>query len=157
MGNPEPIRGKVAKILNSRDLVINRGSQDGVRLGMVFNVLDAKAEDIRDPETEEILGSLRRPKVQVKVTELQDRLARASTFQAKRVNIGGAGFGGALSDVARMFEPPKYVTRYETLKTDEATWSDIDEEESFVKTGDPVEQVAIAIEPEYQEETAEAQ
>ena len=38
----EPIRGKVARILNSREMVINVGSDSGVAVGMRFEVMDAK-------------------------------------------------------------------------------------------------------------------
>lgn len=37
--------------------------------------------------------------------------------------------------------PPKYIEEYETLKTKEDTWEDLDEEQSYVKTGDPAVQV----------------
>jgi len=37
--------------------------------------------------------------------------------------------------------PPKWVANYETLKTEEKTWEDLSEKESYVKTGDPVIQV----------------
>lgn len=37
--------------------------------------------------------------------------------------------------------PEEWVIKYETLKTEEKTWEDIDEEESYVKIGDPVVQV----------------
>lgn len=32
------------------------------------------------------------------------------------------------------------MTEYDTLKTTERTWENLDEEDSFVKTGDPVRQ-----------------
>ena len=40
-----------------------------------------------------------------------------------------------------LLKPPKWVTKYETLKTEEKTWEDLDEEESYVNTGDIVVQV----------------
>ena len=43
--------------------------------------------------------------------------------------------------MAQMFMPAKWETKYETLKTEEKTWKDLDEEDSFVKIGDPVVQV----------------
>ena len=46
-----------------------------------------------------------------------------------------------------MFMPPKWITKYETLKTEEQTWEDLDEKSSYVKVGDPVIQV-IPIEKE---------
>lgn len=134
----EPIRGRVARILNSRELAINVGSAQGVRVGMLFDVLDPKGDDIRDPETAEILGSIERPKVRVKVTSVQDRLSVASTFKSKKVNIGGVGDFAGVGRISDMFRPPNYVTKYETLRTNEKTWEDLDETESFVKTGDPV-------------------
>jgi len=134
------IRGKVARVLNSRELALNIGSQNGVRKGMIFDVIDPKGEDIVDPDTGGILGSLERPKVRVKVISVQDKLSVASTYKKERVNIGGVGIG--TSAISQLFiQPPEYVTHYETLKTEEKTWEDISEEESYVKCGDPVVQV----------------
>src|SRR4051812_6821678 len=52
------ITGFVARVLNSRELVINRGSEHGVELDMHFEVLAPEGEDITDPETGEPLGSI---------------------------------------------------------------------------------------------------
>ncbi|MCC6923315.1 MAG: hypothetical protein IT525_09705 [Nitrosomonas sp.] len=116
---------------------------------MYFDVMDPKGEDIRDPDTGEVLGSIERPKVRVKVTQVQERLSVASTYKKERINIGGTGYAavGAVS-LAQALMPPKYVTKYETLKTDEKTWEDLDEEESYVKSGDPVVQVVEKIDPD---------
>lgn len=131
----DPITGRVAKVLNSRELVINRGATHGVRVGMKFQVLDATAHAIEDPETGEALGSVERPKLEVKIATVDDRLAVATTFHERRVKVGGG------VNIGGMFEPPRYETRPQTLKTDEHTWEDLDESESFVKTGDPVRQM----------------
>ncbi len=140
----ELIRGKVARVLNSRELAINVGSKHGVVAGMYFDVLDPKGEDITDPDTGVVLGSIDRPKVRVKIVSVQDGLSVASTFKKKQVNVGGSGTlaGHGLSD---LFLPPKYVTKYETLKTDEKTWENLSESESYVKTGDPVVQVIVEV------------
>lgn len=137
----EPIVGAVAKILTARELVINRGSKHGVKVGMKFQVLDPKGENISDPETGKTLGSIDRPKVSVEVTTVEEQLAVARTFHSRRVNVGGTGGLAGLSALARQFEPPRYLTRYDTLKTEESTWEDLDESESFVKTGDPVREI----------------
>ena len=132
------IHGKVARILNSRELALNIGSNDGVKTGMLFDVLDPKGEDIRDPDTQEILGSIKRPKVRVKITSVQEKLAVASTYKADEINIGGIGDFGGVGRISAMLMPPKYVKKLETLKTMEQTWEDLDEAQSYVKTGDPV-------------------
>jgi hypothetical protein len=135
----QPIRGKVAKILNARELLINRGSEDGVHEGMRFAVLDPQAENVKDPETGEVLGSIFRPKVTVQISQVEPHLSLAETYRKTTVNTGGSSaLGGTLS---KMFEPPNYVERFETLKSSEATWEALPESESFVKTGDPVVQV----------------
>jgi hypothetical protein len=140
------VRGKVARILNSRDLVINRGSEAGVVIGMRFAVLDPAGEGVSDPDTGEVLGSLQRPKVQVEVTQVSSRIAVARTYRHRKVNVGGA-FGGA-GDIARMFAPPRIVERYETFKVDDADWEPLTEEESIVKVGDPVVQIEASEEEE---------
>jgi hypothetical protein len=140
----EIIRGKVARILNSREIVINVGSKHDVVAGMFFDILDPKGEDIRDPDTLEILGSIDRPKVRVQVTTVQEGLSVASTFKKKQVNVGGRGIM-ATQGLSDLFLPPKYITKYETLKTDEKTWEDLSEAESYVKTGDPVVQVIVEV------------
>lgn len=140
--NKSPIRGKVARILTSRQLALNIGEQHSVTIGMKFDVLDPKGDDITDPDTGEVLGSLSRPKVRVKIIEVQERLSLAQTFRKSRLNIGGGGTVFSASEtIANMLKPPKWVAKYETLRTDEQTWEDLEEDESIVKTGDPVVQV----------------
>ena len=135
----EPIRGKVARILNDREIVINVGTTHSVDVGMYFNVIDAKDEEIKDPDTGEVLGSIERPKVRVKVTHVQEKLSIASTYQVNRVNIGGDL--GNLGPFARSLMPPKWIEKYETLRTRDKEWSPLSERESYVKVGDPIVQV----------------
>ena len=40
------IRGKVARVLNSREVALNVGLNNGVEVGMCFDILDPKGEDI---------------------------------------------------------------------------------------------------------------
>lgn len=100
-----------------------------------------KGEDIVDPDTGDVLGSLARPKVRKKVISVQPKLAVASTYKKERINIGGVGIGSA--GLAQLLSPPEYVTQYETLKTTEKTWEDISEKDSYVKRGDPVVEVKV--------------
>jgi hypothetical protein len=141
----QPIRGKVARILNSKELALNLGSKDGVKLGMFFDILDPIGEDITDPDTGEVIGSLERPKVRVKIVRVQERLSLATTYRKKKINVGGSGLGSptrfAGSALTGLFLPPEFQTWQETLKTREKTWEDLSEEDSYVKTGDPAVQV----------------
>ena len=129
-----PIRGKVARILNSREVAINVGSDHGVLPGMYFDIMDQEHRDITDPDTGAILGSIERVKVRVKVVLVKEKLSLVSTYRKKGVNVGG-GFG--LGGLSQALMPPKWVTKYETLKK---TWESLDEDESLVKAGDSVVQ-----------------
>ena len=132
------IRGKVARVLNSREVALNVGKEDGVDRGMQFDVLDPKLDEIKDPDSGDVIGVLNRPKVRVQVSIVGDRFSVARTFRAKRVNIGGSGTFATYPDI---FEPPNWVLRSETLQTSERTWEDLSPAESYVKIGDPAVEV----------------
>lgn len=138
------ITGLVAAILNARELVINRGSRDGVSNGMIFAVLERRGLDIHDPETGELLGSVFRPKSYVRVSRVEGRLSVGRTFRKYKANIGGSSsiFTGGNASLSQLLAPPKWVDRTESLRIDEAEWEEIDPEESIVQVGDRVEQVA---------------
>lgn len=139
-GTTAPIRGKVARILTSREVAINLGSDDGVIPGMYFDILHEEGQEIQDPDTGDILGNIDRPKIRVKVTHVHGKLSLAATFKKKRTNRGGQYY---LEGLSKALMPPRWVTEYETFKTEEKTWENLDERDSFVKTGDPVVQVLV--------------
>lgn len=129
------IEGRVAQILTARELVINRGSAEGVAVGQRFAVLNRRGTDIKDPETGEVLGSVELDKVLVKVVRVDEHLAVARTFRTYKT-----GGGGLWAIAAMQGTPERIVT--ETLRTDERLLKDeLDEKESYVKIGDPVVQV----------------
>ena len=149
----EPIRGKVARVLNSQEIAINIGTANGVTMGMLFDVLFLQSGQIRDPDTKKVLGSVKRTKVRMRVTEVQKKLAVASTYRFRQVNVGGPFDMGPFS---RSLMPSKWITKYETLKKSEkdGVKEDIDEEDSLVKVGDPVVQVIEESDVETEQENA---
>lgn len=139
----EPVRGKVARVLNEREVAINRGSNDGVELGMKFNILNPESQEIHDPDSGELLGYVDRPKAPVKVTMVYDKVAVATTFRFRRVNVGGNGIG------IGGFDPPIWKNRYETFRENGAKKSkDGAEFSKRVSVGDPVVQ-AVEIADDY--------
>ncbi len=135
----KPIRGKVAQILNTREVALNIGTNDGVELGMLFDIMIPNAYDIADPDTGTVLGSLDRPKTRVKIIQAKDNLSLATTYRTKRVNVGGQGFL-----LSSMFEAPRWVTKYETLKINESLENsayELSDADSYISIGDPVVQV----------------
>jgi hypothetical protein len=130
-----PIRGRVAKLITDEELVINRGRRDGVRQRMRFDVLDTRTQDVKDPDTGEVLGSIRRAKTRVIVTAVEDQLCLA-----ERVRSGIS----ALVGLSRAFEPRTTVgasTRSAELAHGSGpSWVE------GVLEGDPVEEV-LNVEP----------
>jgi len=138
------IRGKVAKILNTRELVLNIGSDAGVAKGMVFSILDQAGENIRDPETNKDLGSLRRVKVNVKVNAVYPSMSVAITYKTTGGAIGSAvlrnPFGSDLSRISEILGAySRSVVRHETLAKPEGAYEPLAEKDSFVKIGDVAE------------------
>lgn len=128
------IQGIVAGVINERELSINIGKKKGVKKGMMFKVLASEPLEIRDPETDEVLGTLDREKVRVKVAEVHERFSLCRTFRTKMV--GGFGMYGL-----DLGSSPREVT--ETLKADGAEYPPpLSEEDSYVKSGDRVVKVS---------------
>lgn len=125
------IRAKVAKIIDARTIVLNKGSTDGVEVGMRFAVLNRNGAEIKDPDTGEVLGSVDVEKTVVKISDVQERVSVGRTYRRTRAS----GFA-ALTSLSK-------ESRVETLKTDEATYKqEMDERESYVKVGDEAIQVS---------------
>ncbi|MCX2933056.1 hypothetical protein ORI20_22550 [Mycobacterium sp. CVI_P3] len=76
----EAIVGQVALIEDDHTLVINRGTEAGVAVGMVFAVSSRTGPVVTDPETGRELGRLSREKLRVRVFDVQPLFARAHTF-----------------------------------------------------------------------------
>ena len=129
----EPIRGKVAQVLSSRDFALNVGSANGVTVGMDFDVIDQA--EIMDPDTEELLGHIELSKARVRVTDVQEKLAVATTYRETWTQKLDGTF--ALGSFSRSLMPSSWLAEYESLKTSERLW----DEGSAVSTGDSVVQV----------------
>ncbi|WP_139199281.1 hypothetical protein [Curtobacterium sp. MCBA15_013] len=139
------ITGSVAQIVSDRELILNRGSENGVREGMYFAVLDPGFRGVTDPETGESLGDFRVVKVTVRAVEVAPRLTLARTFRTRTVNVGGTNASfGSLSTVAAALSAPRYIEQVERLVLDENARRPIEPEESVVDRGDPFEEITAA-------------
>jgi hypothetical protein len=131
------IEGKVASVLNERELAINIGVEQGVKEGMKFKVLAEKPTEILDPETGEILGELDREKVRVRVLEVREKFSVCRTYK-KRYASGGPFYN--MFAVGDLVAGPRVVV--ETLKAEDSSLPPpLSEEESYVKKGDRVIQL----------------
>ena len=133
-----PIEGKVARILNERDLVINKGADGGVKEGMKFAVAEPDVV-IKEPDTGEALGSIPREKIRIRIVEVQQKYSIGKTYET---------FIDYVEPPVRfpLLPTPKFpVTRVRTLRRDNTTrFEPMDEESSVIKVGDPVIEVEDA-------------
>jgi hypothetical protein len=130
------IEALVAGILTDRELVLNKGSADGVEVGMRFAVLAKEGVNIADPVTGEPLGDIERPKTMVKVSRVQEKLSVAATYRTKRV---GGGVSSALI-FSSLFSEPRMIE--EKLRADSSTYArPLKPEEAIVQVGDRAVQV----------------
>ena len=83
------LEGKVADVLNERELVINIGSEKGVKLDMKFEVLEKEFYKIKDPDTGKLLDTLDKTKIRVKIVEVREKISIGRTYETYEVNVGG--------------------------------------------------------------------
>lgn len=103
------IAGSVARVEDQSTLIINRGSEHGIRPEMEFAVMADGGDEIVDPETGTVIGELPTEKLRVKIVEVQPKYARAvacRTFNPTRVeypSLVGA-FDSIDESINRMLE-----------------------------------------------------
>ncbi|MGP8025080.1 MAG: hypothetical protein ACLQG5_12980 [Methanobacterium sp.] len=73
----------VVKVLNSYEVAINRGSEDGVREGQMFAIFGFSDEKIIDPESGEDLGLLEIFKGDGEVINVQERMSTIRSARKK--------------------------------------------------------------------------
>lgn len=78
-----------AKVLIRRDnmVTINRGEGGGVAVGEVFNVF-AQGEELKDPDTGEVLGREEVKVGQVKITQVNAKLSQAEVLEDSGIDKG---------------------------------------------------------------------
>ena len=130
------IHGKVAAVLNERDLVINKGFDDGVSEGLSFRVTQPNVS-ITDPDSGVELGVLTREKIRVKVFEVHPKFSVAKTYETFSAPEPSAfEFANALHRRKTVTKVRKILIEPEEQKT-----VTIGAEGSTVNIGDPVVQI----------------
>lgn len=74
------VEGRVATVLNDREIAFNVGQADGVRVDDIARVVVRQA--IKDPGTGESLGIVTRVIARFRVVEVQERLCVGQTIDA---------------------------------------------------------------------------
>lgn len=114
----DKIAGTVAKVLSDREVVLNRGAKDGVKIGDYIGIIDEEASKVPDPDTGDELGELTQFKTSLRITQLSESLSIASTYRVRRVNRGGLGMGMKALEMGRLLREPDWVDEPETMNVD---------------------------------------
>ena len=88
--------GLVAKIIDERRVVLNKGSRDHISNGDRFIVFNLGGE-IHDPETGESLGILEEIKGKGEVIHVQDHMCTIQTYESDIVPVPQLTTGASIS------------------------------------------------------------
>jgi len=133
----KPLEGRVAQVLNERELVINIGATNGVQQGMKFAILSETPTQIRDPKTNEVLDVIDREKIRVEASEVRTKIAICKTYRT--TIIKGRSFLFEYWNEMNM-QPTREIP--ETLRANDSSFPPpLSPEESFIKVNDRVIQV----------------
>lgn len=135
MPSRDPIRGKVAHLVSSREIALNIGAESGVRVGMRFAIHGQRGRPVLDPDTNEKLGELPLTKAVVKVVRVDGKkLATARTFRTIPAVPG-------LADLVYKNSLSGQAESVETLTLDPSHKKADDDLDKTVRVGDPVVEV----------------
>ncbi len=102
--NMEKIEGKVAKILDEYSIVINVGRDNDVVNGMVFVVFVQSDDEIKDPDSGEVLGKLEHVKEYILVSHVQDKFSTCVAGEKEALSREAESHGAQTLSGAMMAE-----------------------------------------------------
>ncbi|GAA0196963.1 hypothetical protein ACFFQF_32570 [Haladaptatus pallidirubidus] len=102
MTTEDTIEGKVVKIISSKEIVINKGEDDGIEEDMEFIVFEI-GDVIEDPDTGEALGNVEHVKARVKPKHIQNEITimRSAEITTKKTGIYGITNAGETKKVTK--------------------------------------------------------
>lgn len=125
------LQALVARVSSKTQLVLNVGSEHGVRPGDTFRIMSDDGIPIEDPETGELLGELPVEKVRVRAQRIYPKICVVETYRT--YTVGGANVLGT------MFGPERTVT--EEMSVERSEDHDVDK---TVRVGDTATLIILA-------------
>lgn len=102
----------VARILSPTKLVINKGSNSGLKEDLRFLIFKLSEDDIIDPETGKSLGKLEIVKGTGRIIHLQDTMATIESDQYKRVQPRRIVKTSSPNRFGLIFEPQQTIEEF---------------------------------------------
>jgi hypothetical protein len=115
------VNGKLADVIDSRQLAFNVGSSQGIKVGVTARMY--REIQISDPETHEMLGGVRVPKLSLRVNFVDDKFCIAEV-----TDVANDDGNPVLSNV---FATRKKVTTSRSLTRSDTVYVKIGEEATF--------------------------
>lgn len=121
------IEGKVAKIIDDTDVVVNVGEEDGVERDMEFIVYEV-GEVIEDPDTGEALGNVEHVKARVKPKHIQEKITVMTSAETTTKNTGVYGLNLSQSKTVQRSIASSAEEEYDDeVKVDDLIRQDVSE------------------------------
>lgn len=87
---------KIARVLSSTEVILNKGTDAGVEVGQIYGILDGRTSDIQDPDSGEPLGDFPRYLARVEIRSVQKLMSYATYYSPSLASttfmelVGGA-------------------------------------------------------------------
>lgn len=133
----DKIQGTVLRVLSDQDVVIDKGHEDGVSEGDYIAISGDTDSNVVFSEDGKNLGKLITIKASLRVTQVTDNLAIASTYRMVDVNVSGMGFGlTSPPGLAQLTSPPKHERRIQKIESSEKLDVQVSQRKIKVENGD---------------------
>ena len=116
----EIIIGKVIKIIDEYNIVINKGAADGVTSNARFLVYRL-GEELFDPDTNESLGILELVCGEGKPEHIQEHITTlhtSKTFVKKTKTVRKTPYGGLFGETEETYDPEATDIPFDNVRTD---------------------------------------
>lgn len=80
----------VLKLVTDTELLLNVGTGENVNVGDVYAILDPATQNVRDPLTGNVVGTIDRVVVHVTVTRVSDGMSLAKLYGRRNTGLTGA-------------------------------------------------------------------
>jgi hypothetical protein len=90
-------KAQIAQLISSTEVAFNAGGEAGVVVGSTATIF--RDTDVSDPATGEVLGVVRRPSLQFRITEVEPKFSVGVTVgTVRRPDAQSSIFGSMLTD-----------------------------------------------------------
>ena len=111
----EQVKCDVLQILSQTEVVLNAGRENGVQMGMVFQIIGEF--EVKDPVSDEAIETLRFTKATLKITHLGDKVSVAGSYLNVDDDIGKKIRDGTFFTPPQPFETMTTTTNTKWSKT----------------------------------------